>query len=145
MVYGSTETNLKHQEHKKINMNYDFYNFARHLQFRLSKVCQDYVNGVCSSSESECSAAHPSLELLRDKGRKRITVCMDFVKGRCTRESCRYFHPPSHLQGKLKTVKISQSQLSVVSIASFTRVKQAQAQGKTNDKTKKPNQASAQA
>ena len=80
-----------------------------------SKVCNDYVNGVCSSNESQCLAAHPPLELLRDRNQKRITVCMDFVKGRCQRESCRYFHPPSHLQGKLKTVKISQSQLSVVS------------------------------
>ncbi|XP_028405509.1 muscleblind-like protein 3 isoform X2 [Dendronephthya gigantea] len=78
------------------------------------EVCNDYVNGVCSSNESQCSAAHPPLELLRDRNQKRITVCMDFVKGRCQRESCRYFHPPSHLQGKLKTVKISQSQLSVI-------------------------------
>ena len=56
-----------------------------------------------------------SKEFVHHLSQKRITICMDFVKGRCTREACRYFHPPSHLQSKLKTVKISQSQLSLVS------------------------------
>ena len=45
-----------------------------------------------------------------------VTVCMDFLKGGgggagnragasgrgCTRDQCRYFHPPSHLQAQLK-------------------------------------------
>lgn len=26
-----------------------------------------------------------------------VTVCMDACRGRCSRPSCRYFHPPQHL------------------------------------------------
>jgi len=26
-----------------------------------------------------------------------VTVCMDAVRGRCSRQPCRYFHPPEHL------------------------------------------------
>jgi len=32
-----------------------------------------------------------------------VTVCMDFVKGRCHRETCRYFHLPPHLQAQVKS------------------------------------------
>ena len=60
------------------------------------------------------------LDPFRDRSQKRIIVCMDFVKGRCTRESCRYFHPPAHLRGKPKTVKISKGQLSLISGLVFT-------------------------
>ncbi|KAH7965244.1 hypothetical protein HPB49_005049 [Dermacentor silvarum] len=34
-----------------------------------------------------------------------VTVCMDFVKGRCSRDQCRYFHPPPHLQAQLKATQ----------------------------------------
>jgi hypothetical protein len=27
-----------------------------------------------------------------------VIVCMDFIKGSCTRPFCKYLHPPSHLQ-----------------------------------------------
>ena len=26
-----------------------------------------------------------------------VIVCMDAVKGRCSRQTCKYFHPPPHL------------------------------------------------
>ncbi|XP_046853661.1 muscleblind-like protein 3 [Xenia sp. Carnegie-2017] len=84
-------------------------------------ICHDYLNETCSVHETQCFAAHPPMELLRDRNQKRITVCMDFVKGRCTRETCRYFHPPEHLKQKLKTVRISQSQLNVISSNSRKR------------------------
>lgn len=32
-----------------------------------------------------------------------VTVCMDYIKSRCTREKCKYFHPPAHLQAKIKS------------------------------------------
>lgn len=35
-------------------------------------------------------------------GDNTVTVCMDYIKGRCSREKCKYFHPPAHLQAKLK-------------------------------------------
>lgn len=30
---------------------------------------------------------------------------MDFIKGKCTRDSCRYFHPPAHLQAQIKAAQ----------------------------------------
>lgn len=38
-----------------------------------------------------------------------VTVCMDYIKSRCSREKCKYFHPPAHLQAKIKS---SQQQVS---------------------------------
>ncbi|CAF4555298.1 unnamed protein product, partial [Rotaria magnacalcarata] len=34
-----------------------------------------------------------------------VTVCVDYVKGKCARETCKYFHPPDHLVAQLKAVK----------------------------------------
>lgn len=34
-----------------------------------------------------------------------MTVCVDYVKGKCVRETCKYFHPPEHLVAQLKAVK----------------------------------------
>lgn len=34
-----------------------------------------------------------------------VTVCMDCIKGRCTREKCKYFHPPPHLQMKIRAAQ----------------------------------------
>lgn len=59
------------------------------------------MRGACKRAESECRFAHPQDTVARhDDG--SITVCMDAVKGRCTRDPCRYFHPPLHLQAQLK-------------------------------------------
>ena len=30
---------------------------------------------------------------------------MDYIKGKCTRDSCRYFHPPPHLQAQIKALQ----------------------------------------
>jgi muscleblind protein len=30
---------------------------------------------------------------------------VDYVKGKCLRETCKYFHPPDHLVAQLKAVK----------------------------------------
>ena len=43
-----------------------------------------------------------------------VTVCMDYIKSRCSREKCKYFHPPAHLQAKIKT---SQQQVSQTAVA----------------------------
>jgi hypothetical protein len=34
-------------------------------------------------------------------------VCVDFIKGKCARETCKYFHPPEHLVAQLKKQKIA--------------------------------------
>lgn len=40
-----------------------------------------------------------------DTNDNTVTVCMDYIKGRCTREKCKYFHPPAHLQAKIKAAQ----------------------------------------
>ena len=34
-------------------------------------------------------------------------MCVDFIKGKCSRETCKYFHPPEHLVSQLKKQKIT--------------------------------------
>jgi hypothetical protein len=34
---------------------------------------------------------------------------VDFIKGKCTRETCKYFHPPEHLVSQLKKQKSANS------------------------------------
>jgi muscleblind protein len=36
-----------------------------------------------------------------------VTVCVDFIKGKCSRDTCKYFHPPEHLVAQLKKQKMS--------------------------------------
>lgn len=38
-----------------------------------------------------------------DTNDNTVTVCMDYIKSRCSREKCKYFHPPAHLQAKIKS------------------------------------------
>lgn len=63
------------------------------------EVCREYQRGVCTRSQSECRYAHPPNGMAVDAD-NHVTVCMDFVKGRCHRETCRYFHLPPHLQAQ---------------------------------------------
>ncbi|XP_071838536.1 uncharacterized protein [Apostichopus japonicus] len=72
------------------------------------KVCREFQRGNCSRGEIECKFAHPDEHLTVDSTDNTVTVCMDFVKGRCTREKCKYFHPPAHLQAKIKTSQLQQ-------------------------------------
>ncbi|XP_067626831.1 uncharacterized protein mbl isoform X27 [Eurosta solidaginis] len=77
------------------------------------EVCREFMRGACKRAESECRFAHPQDSVSRhDDG--SITVCMDAVKGRCTRDPCRYFHPPLHLQAQLKA---AQSRATAVATA----------------------------
>ncbi|PIK51477.1 hypothetical protein BSL78_11616 [Apostichopus japonicus] len=72
------------------------------------EVCREFQRGNCSRGEIECKFAHPDEHLTVDSTDNTVTVCMDFVKGRCTREKCKYFHPPAHLQAKIKTSQLQQ-------------------------------------
>ncbi|XP_037887930.1 uncharacterized protein LOC119636578 isoform X8 [Glossina fuscipes] len=83
------------------------------------EVCREFMRGACKRAESECRFAHPQESVARhDDG--SITVCMDAVKGRCTRDPCRYFHPPLHLQAQLKA---AQSRATAVAAAAAMDVK----------------------
>ncbi|RWS27421.1 muscleblind-like protein 1 isoform X1 [Leptotrombidium deliense] len=69
------------------------------------QVCREFQRGNCKRAESECRFAHPPEQVQIDASDGVITVCMDFMKGRCCREHCRYFHPPPHLQTQLKAAQ----------------------------------------
>ncbi|RWS16706.1 muscleblind-like protein 1, partial [Dinothrombium tinctorium] len=69
------------------------------------EVCREFQRGNCKRPESECRFAHPPEQVQIDATDGVITVCMDFIKGRCSREHCRYFHPPPHLQTQLKAAQ----------------------------------------
>jgi hypothetical protein len=44
---------------------------------------------------------------------------VDYVKGKCARETCKYFHPPDHLVTQLKAVK-AQSAAAAAQVFSNT-------------------------
>ncbi|XP_014019056.1 muscleblind-like protein 1 isoform X1 [Salmo salar] len=66
------------------------------------EVCREYQRGNCTRGENDCRFAHPSDSTMIDTNDNTVTVCMDYIKGRCSREKCKYFHPPAHLQAKIK-------------------------------------------
>lgn len=76
------------------------------------KVCREFMRGACKRAESECRFAHPKECVTTDDG--LVTVCMDAVKGRCTRAPCRYFHPPLHLQAQIKAAQSRANNIAVM-------------------------------
>ncbi|KAK6622796.1 hypothetical protein RUM43_008639 [Polyplax serrata] len=76
------------------------------------EVCREFVRGACKRPEGECRFAHPPAAVTANED-GTVTVCMDAVKGRCTRDPCRYFHPPLHLQAH---IKVAQSRVTAVGI-----------------------------
>uniref|UniRef100_A0A3Q2Q3I7 Muscleblind-like protein 2a n=1 Tax=Fundulus heteroclitus TaxID=8078 RepID=A0A3Q2Q3I7_FUNHE len=73
------------------------------------EVCREFQRGSCSRGETDCRFAHPIDSPMIDTTDNTVTVCMDYIKSRCSREKCKYFHPPAHLQAKIKS---SQQQVS---------------------------------
>ncbi|KAL8593905.1 hypothetical protein ACOMHN_048342 [Nucella lapillus] len=69
------------------------------------EVCREFQRGTCSRQPSDCRYAHPTENVTVDCGENQVTVCMDYVKNKCTRDSCRYFHPPAHLQSQIKAAQ----------------------------------------
>lgn len=74
------------------------------------------MRGACKRAESECRFAHPQESVTAHEDNS-VTVCMDAVKSRCARESCRYFHPPLHLQAQIKA---AQSRATAVWLSYFS-------------------------
>lgn len=70
-----------------------------------AKVCREYQRGNCTRGENDCRFAHPADSTMIDTNDNTVTVCMDYIKGRCSREKCKYFHPPAHLQAKIKAAQ----------------------------------------
>ncbi|KAG5837018.1 hypothetical protein ANANG_G00234780 [Anguilla anguilla] len=69
------------------------------------EVCREYQRGNCTRGENDCRFAHPADSTMIDTNDNTVTVCMDYIKGRCSREKCKYFHPPAHLQAKIKAAQ----------------------------------------
>lgn len=82
-----------------------------------AQVCREYQRGNCNRGENECRFAHPSESAMIDSNDNTVTVCMDYIKGRCSREKCKYFHPPAHLQAKIKAAQYQVNQAAVAQAA----------------------------
>ena len=66
------------------------------------QVCREFQRGSCSRQPGECRYAHPNENVALDGGDSLVMVCMDYVRNRCSRDSCKYFHPPDHLQSQIR-------------------------------------------
>ncbi|XP_008065636.1 muscleblind-like protein 3 isoform X1 [Carlito syrichta] len=66
------------------------------------EVCREFQRGNCTRGENDCRYAHPTDVSMIEVSDNTVTICMDYIRGRCSREKCKYFHPPAHLQAKLK-------------------------------------------
>ncbi|KAM5195482.1 muscleblind-like protein 3 isoform 6-T9 [Hipposideros larvatus] len=66
------------------------------------EVCREFQRGNCTRGENDCRYAHPTDVAMIEASDNTVTICMDYIKSRCSREKCKYFHPPPHLQAKLK-------------------------------------------
>ncbi|KAM3607275.1 uncharacterized protein V6R79_004948 [Siganus canaliculatus] len=81
------------------------------------EVCREFQRGNCARGETDCRFAHPSDSPMIDTVDNTVTVCMDYIKSRCSREKCKYFHPPLHLQAKIKSGQQQVSQTAVAAQA----------------------------
>ncbi|XP_053566035.1 muscleblind-like protein 1 isoform X11 [Bombina bombina] len=81
------------------------------------EVCREYQRGNCNRGENDCRFAHPAESAMIDTNDNTVTVCMDYIKGRCSREKCKYFHPPAHLQAKIKAAQYQVNQAAAAQAA----------------------------
>ncbi|XP_010893187.1 muscleblind-like protein 2a isoform X15 [Esox lucius] len=81
------------------------------------EVCREFQRGNCARGETDCRFAHPSDSPMIDTSDNTVTVCMDYIKSRCSREKCKYFHPPAHLQAKIKASQHQVNHTAVVAQA----------------------------
>jgi len=63
------------------------------------EVCREYTRQRCTRTDNDCKFAHPNsnVEIIDGK----VIACYDSIKERCNRETCKYFHPPTHLKEQL--------------------------------------------
>ncbi|XP_070399698.1 muscleblind-like protein 1 isoform X6 [Nothobranchius furzeri] len=87
------------------------------------EVCREYQRGNCTRGENDCRFAHPADSTMIDTNDNTVTVCMDYIKGRCSREKCKYFHPPAHLQAKIKAAQHQVNQAAAAAALTQSAVK----------------------
>jgi hypothetical protein len=83
-----------------------------------TQICKEFQKKTCDKSISECAFAHPPAHCPLDQGNTLVIVCVDFIKGKCSRETCKYFHPPEHLVAQLKKQKLTNNALAAAAYAS---------------------------
>uniref|UniRef100_A0A3Q3AGV3 Muscleblind-like splicing regulator 2 n=1 Tax=Kryptolebias marmoratus TaxID=37003 RepID=A0A3Q3AGV3_KRYMA len=94
------------------------------------EVCREFQRGNCARGETDCRFAHPSDSPMIDTSDNTVTVCMDYIKSRCSREKCKYFHPPAHLQAKIKATQHQANQTAVATQAAATAAAMTQSTAK---------------
>ncbi|XP_042368923.1 muscleblind-like protein 2 isoform X2 [Plectropomus leopardus] len=94
------------------------------------EVCREFQRGNCARGETDCRFAHPSDSPMIDTSDNTVTVCMDYIKSRCSREKCKYFHPPAHLQAKIKAAQHQANQTAVAAQAAATAAAMTQSTAK---------------
>ncbi|XP_076877359.1 muscleblind-like protein 3 isoform X8 [Brachyhypopomus gauderio] len=77
----------------------------KHVRTDKLEVCREFQRGNCTRGENECRYAHPAEAAMVDGSENSVVVCMDYIKGRCSRDKCKYFHPPAHLQARIKAAQ----------------------------------------
>lgn len=98
------------------------------LYSQFAQVCREFQRGNCARGETDCRFAHPSDSPMIDTSDNTVTVCMDYIKSRCSREKCKYFHPPAHLQAKVKAAQHQANQTAVAAQAAATAAAMVRAQ-----------------
>ena len=83
---------------------------ASHYSPVYFQVCREFQRDACSRSPAECRFAHPPDGVAIDAAANSVTVCMDYVKGKCARDLCRYYHPAPHLQAQIKAATAAATQ-----------------------------------
>ncbi|XP_044793369.2 muscleblind-like protein 3 isoform X6 [Bubalus kerabau] len=81
------------------------------------EVCREFQRGNCTRGENDCRYAHPTDVSMIEPSDNTVTICMDYIKGRCSREKCKYFHPPAHLQAKLKAAHYQMNHSAATAMA----------------------------
>ena len=87
------------------------------IKKKTHQICQDFRNNACKKTANECAHAHPPPHCPIDTENSLVTVCVDFIKGKCARETCKYFHPPEHLVAQLKKQKIANNAVAAAAAA----------------------------
>ncbi|XP_062249724.1 muscleblind-like protein 3 isoform X4 [Platichthys flesus] len=85
----------------------------KHLRTDKLEVCREFQRGNCTRGEGDCRYAHPLEAGMVDCSENSVIVCMDYIKGRCSRDKCKYFHPPAHLQARIKAAQHQASQNTI--------------------------------
>ena len=84
------------------------------------QVCREFQRGTCSRATSECRFAHPADHIAVDPADNHVTVCMDYVKSKCARDLCKYFHPPPHLQALVRAAHARNQAAAAAAAASVS-------------------------